>query len=175
MTYRFLLHFLMIVGSVTTFAQSNLSIGQWMSHLSYKEGKRVTQSDKNIIYASDKGMFTISKDDLSVKFISKEDGITDVNVSQLYYDKANKQLIIVYVDNTIDIIKSESEVYNLPFIKLNTSILGSKTINDIFIADTGDAFIATDFGVLGLDLRKLEFPSTTFTQLKVLSVANTGR
>lgn len=171
MTYRFLFLFLIIIGSVSTFAQSNLSIGQWRSHLSYREGKRVTQSDKNIIYASDKGMFTISKDDLSVKFISKEDGITDVNVSQLYYDKANKQLIIVYVDNTIDVIKSESEIYNLPFIKLNTSILGSKTINDIFISDTGDAFIATDFGVLGLDLRKLEFPSTTFTQLKVLSVA----
>lgn len=171
MTIRYLLNFLILFWSVATFTQSNLSIGQWKSHLSYKEGKRVTQSDKNIIYAADKGMFTISKDDLSVSFISKEDGLTDINISQLYYDKSNKQLIIVYVDNTIDIIKSESEVFNLPFIKQNTSILGSKTINDIFIGANGDGFIATDFGVLGLDLRKLEFPSTTFTQLKVLSVA----
>jgi uncharacterized protein YjiK len=132
MTIRYLLNFLILFWSVATFAQSNLSIGQWKSHLSYKEGKRVTQSDKNIIYAADKGMFTISKDDLSVSFISKEDGLTDINISQLYYDKSNKQLIIVYVDNTIDIIKSESEVFNLPFIKQNTSILGSKTINDIF-------------------------------------------
>lgn len=153
------------------YGQSNLALGQWKSHLSYKVGKWVTQSDKNIIYASEKGMFTISKDDLSVRFLSKEDGLTDININQLYYDKINKQLIVTYQDNSIDIIRNESEIYNLPFIKLNSTILGSKTINDIFIAENGEAFIATDFGVLGFDLKKLEFPSTTFTQLKVLSVA----
>jgi hypothetical protein len=164
-------YFLFLAFSVVPLTgQSNLPIGKWKSHLSYKEGRRVTQSDKNIIYASEKGIFTISKDDISVNFLAKEDGFTNVDVSQLYYDKVNKQLVIIYYDNTIDIYRND-DIVNIPFIKLNTTVQGSKSINDMFIAETGEAFLATDFGILGFDLKKLEFPFTTFTELKVLSVA----
>ncbi len=153
--------------------QSNLPLGRWKSHLSYKEGKRLTQNADKVIYASEKGIFTISKDDISLNFLSKEDGLSDVNVNQLHYDKVSKQLIIIYSDNTIDIIKNDV-IINIPFIKTNTTVQGSKTINDMFIADTGESFFATDFGILGFDLKKLEFPFTTFTELKVLSVAMLG-
>lgn len=152
------------------FAQSLLPIGQWKSHLSYKEGRSITQSKDKIIYASSKGIFTIDKEDISVTFLSKEDGLTDVNIGDLYYDQKNLQLIIVYKDNNIDIIR-DNDIINIPFIKTNTSILGSKTVNDFFISGENNAYFATDFGILGFDLNKLEFPFTTFSDLKIMAVA----
>ncbi|MBK6665242.1 MAG: hypothetical protein IPG48_03600 [Saprospiraceae bacterium] len=81
-------------------------------------------------------------------------------------------MIIVYSDNNIDILNG-GHVTNIPFIQTNTSVLGSKTINDIFIKDH-IAYMATDFGVLGFDLDALEFTFTTFTTEKIqcISVIN---
>lgn len=44
--------------------QSNLTLGQWKSHLSYRSGVRITQSPEVIIYAAQRGLFTIDKNDL---------------------------------------------------------------------------------------------------------------
>ncbi len=151
-------------------SQSLTAIGQWKSHLSYKEGKKITQSSDKVIYASIRGIFTIDKEDNSVEFLSKENGLTEINVQEIYYDKNNEQLIIIYLDNSIDIY-TKSEVISIPFIKTNNNILGSKTINDFFIENASKGYFATDFGVLGFDLNKLEFLFTTFTDLKVFSVA----
>ena len=151
-------------------SQSELALGQWKSHLAYKEGKWVTQSKDNVFLVSQRGMMSINKEDLSVRFFSKEDGLSDVNISRLHYDEANEQLIIIYSDSNIDIIQ-EDDIVNLPFVKTNSNILGSRQINDVFIADDTYAYMATDFGVLGFNLQKLEFSFTTFTDIKILSVA----
>ena len=45
--------------------QSNLALGEWKSHLAYREGLTVTQSEDNIIYGSQIGIIVINKDDLS--------------------------------------------------------------------------------------------------------------
>ncbi|MBK9255517.1 MAG: hypothetical protein IPM42_08525 [Saprospiraceae bacterium] len=150
--------------------QSELTVGQWKSHLSFRDGLWVTQSDDQIIYASTLGLVMIDKTDLSVRFLSKEDGLSDVKVSKIFYDKYNDQLIIVYRDSNIDIVKG-NDVINLPFIRENTTILGSKNINFVSIADENNAYIATDFGVVGLNLKKLEFTFTTFTDLKVNTIS----
>lgn len=150
-------------------SQSNLSIGSWKSHLSYKVGNNVTQSDDKVYYSSEKGIISLDKEDLSVDFLAKEDGLTEVDVSKLKYDKNNDQLIVAYINSNIDIIKDD-EVINLPFIETNTSILGSKVINDLYLADDKSAYFATDFGILGFDLEALEFSSTTFTSLKINTI-----
>lgn len=152
-------------------SQSELPVGVWQSHLSYKDGRCVTQSKNKVIYASTKGLFTIDKNDISIEFLSKEDGFTDVSISNLYFDNFNDQLIIIYSDNNIDILKG-NEILNIPFIKTNTSVLGSKTVNDVFVSNQDLGYIATDFGILGFNLKELEFPFTTFTQLKVNAVAS---
>lgn len=146
--------------------QSELLLGQWKTHLAFNEGISVTQSEKKIYYASSKGMFVIDKNDLAVEFLAKEDGITDVNIKILKYDKFNNQLIVVYNNSTIDIL-SEDGVFSIPFIATNTGIIGGRSVNDIFIKDENIAYLATDFGVLGLDLKRNEFRFSTFTQLKV--------
>lgn len=171
---RFHLILLAVLTIFAVGAQSNLELGTWKSHLSYKSGVKVTTTKEKVVYASARGIFTIDQNDLSVKFLSKEDGLSDVIIQNLYYDKNHDQLFVIYSDNNIDIISGD-EVINIPTIKNNTSVLGSKSINDIFMTED-IAYIATDFGVLGFDLVSHEFLFTTFTSQKINCVSfNNGK
>lgn len=166
----FCLFFIITFLTENAFAQSITAIGEWKSHLSYKNGVHVTQSKDKIIYSATRGIFTIDKNDLSIRFLSKENGLSDTDVRDLYYDAHNDQLIIIYNDSNIDIIKND-EIYNLPFIQLNTSIIGGKNINDFFVYDDKTALIATDFGILGFNTINYDFSFTTFTETRINNVA----
>jgi hypothetical protein len=146
--------------------QSDLPIGTWKSHLSYKEGRKLTQSKNNVIFAAEKGLFTINKEDFSVSFISREQELSDINITDIDYDQNNEQLFITYQDNTFDVLVG-SDVINVPFIKTNTSIPGSRTINSFQISGSTTGYFATDFGILGFKLKELEFSFTCFTPLVI--------
>ena len=151
-------------------AQSEIPIGVWKSHLAYKEGFWVAESENNIFYAASKGLLIINKEDNSTRFLSKEDGLSGVNISRLIFDKSNDQLIILYTDSNIDILSDNDEVINIPSIKDNRTIIGSKSINDFQIVDNEIAYLATDFGILSFNLKKLEFINTTFTPFSINGV-----
>lgn len=151
-------------------SQSNLVLGEWKSHLSYRIGIRVTQSPNKVIYASQRGIFMVDKGDLSVTTLSKENGLSDIRVSNLFYDPYNEQIMIIYEDSNIDVVHADGRVSNVPFIQSNTSILGSKSINQVYFQSKTNAYIATDFGIIGFNPEKLEFPFTTFTSFSILSV-----
>lgn len=153
--------------------QSNLTLGQWKSHLSYRSGVRITQSPEVIIYAAQRGLFTIDKNDLSVRFISKEDGLSDVRISKLFYDAFNHQTVIVYEDSNIDFF-TKTDVINIPFIQNNTSILGSKDIRDFHVYKKDFALWATDFGIIGFNPENYEFIFTTFTPFGVKATCTAG-
>lgn len=154
----------------TVWSQSELALGQWVSHIAYREGQQVTQSPDKIMLSSSRGLMTIDKNDLSVDFLAKEDGLSDATISQLYFDKIHDQLIVIYTNQNIDVIRG-TEVINIPFISVNTSIIGSKNIQQLYIHDNNQAFIATDFGILGFNMENLTFPFTAFTQLKINALA----
>lgn len=166
----FWLFILFFISSIPPYCQSELALGQWRSHIAFKEGRRITQSPEKIIFASSRGIISIDKEDLSVDFLSKEDGFSDALVSDVYFDQANDQLILLYANQNIDVLKG-LDIFNIPFINTNASIIGSKDINQLYIQDENRAYIATDFGVLGFDLKSLTFPFTTFTQLKINTLA----
>lgn len=151
-------------------SQSDIPIGIWKSHLSFKEGIWITQSEDYIIYAASRGIFYIGKEDGEITYLSRENGLTGIQVSKMAYDGFNRQLIIVYADSNIDILSDEG-VINVPAIRDNRVIPGSKKVNDVEIANAATAFLATDFGILSFDLQKLEFKNTTFTPVPVKDIA----
>lgn len=155
------------------YAQSDLAIGDWDSHLPYGEGQWVTQSDEEIIYSTGLSLLYLDKDDLNPRFVDKVKGLSDVGISRVKYDSFNDQLIIAYANSNIDIIRG-TDVFNLPFIKENANILGDRQINDIYVADANYAYLSTAFGIVQLDLQSLEFATTVFTELKVNQVSGLG-
>ncbi|MBK8194758.1 MAG: hypothetical protein IPK76_16650 [Lewinellaceae bacterium] len=57
---------------------------------------------------------------------------------------------------------------NLPFIKKNINIAGDKQINDVAFEGKA-AYLASDFGVLKLNLERAEVEYTVFTDVAVKS------
>ena len=154
--------------------QLDQRIGEWRSYLPYSDGRWVTQSDEKVYYSTDLSLFSIDKGDLTdVNFMSKVEGLTDVGIRRISYDKFNEQLIIVYSNSNIDIIV-DGEVINLSDIKDNQVLTGDRSINDIHIPNEESVFFATAFGIVELNLQKFEFTSTIFTDVEVNDITSIG-
>lgn len=174
MTKRLLATFFVLLSLTSnTIAQARLRIGDWQNHLNYRESFYLTQSPDDIIISTGKSLIYIDKEELSQTPFSKIDGLSETKITQIKYDLKNKQLLVIYESGGFDIVDDEGIEYNSS-IKDNLSIVGSKTINDIHIADNGLCYFATNFGVIEFDLVKREFRSTTFTNVTVNAISSDG-
>lgn len=166
-----------IVGQFWTnkcFAQdqdvNDVRIGGWRSYLPYQKAKYVTQSNTEIIVATEFAIVTIDKEDNSVQFKSKVDGLSDAGVQLVKYNTKSDILLIAYANSNIDLVDKNGSITNVRDILDNISIIGDKTIYDVYIADATYAYLATGFGILKLNMKKGEFDFTTFTNSKVRGV-----
>ncbi len=162
-----LLSFILISQSIL--AQSDIGIGEWKSYLPHNAAKYVTQSDDKIIYATDLSIFTIDKEDASIEYISKVEGLSETGISNIEYDKFNDQLIIAYDNSVIDIVRG-NEIIGVFDISDNNNFVDRK-INDIFIQNENWAYFATGFGVVQYNLKDLEFGFTLDASRRINSIA----
>ncbi|HEB62763.1 MAG TPA: hypothetical protein ENI82_06395, partial [Bacteroidetes bacterium] len=162
-----IIFFLLI--STTIFSQSNIGIGQWRSHLPYQFGRYVTQSESTIYYATDWSIVSIDKEERSVDFLSKDNGLSEVGIGLIKYDKALELLVVSYDNGVIDLVGTD-EIITVTDISNFNNITINKTINDIFITNESIAYIAAGYGISRLDLKDGLFKSTTFTGINVNSV-----
>lgn len=151
-----------------SYAQSDLAIGEWASYLPHNNIRYLTQSDDKVICGTDLSLYTIDKEDNSIEYISKVEGLTDAGLSSIEYDNFNDQLIVAYDNSTIDII-NESEVFPVFDIKENTNFL-DRRINDIYVQNESLAYFATGFGVVQYDLSNREFGFTLNANQKVSEI-----
>jgi len=156
-----------------TSAQSDIPIYGWKSYLPYLNGRIVTQSPTKIIYATEYSIISIDKEDDSVNFLSKVEGLSDICVDRMAYDVLNDQLIVVYLNSNIDIIKDD-EVFNVKDIKINTNIVGDRRINALEIASSEFAYFAASFGIVEYNLERREFGFTTVTGVNVLDITSSA-
>jgi hypothetical protein len=163
--------FLIIFSSSLThlFGQETIALGEWESYLPYQNAEWVTQSKDQIIYSTEWSVFTIDKEDNSVRFLSKTNGLNDVGVNRIDYDSFSKSLLIVYDNSNLDVIV-EDEVFNLSDILNNNNIQGDRTINHVFMDGKGNAYLSTSFGITILNLVNLEFGATIRTNQEVYEV-----
>ena len=155
--------------SILLTAQSDLRIGEWRSYLPYRLGLSVTQSPSAVYYGSQWALLKVNKEDLSLEFFSKVEGLSDIGVQLVEYSSDSEALIVVYQNSNIDLI-FEDAIVNLPQIRANTQIVKDRTIHDIYVSSSY-AYLATGFGLVQLDIDQLEFGFTTFTDFPVRSVS----
>ncbi len=151
---------------------SDLRIFEWKSFLPHKLGKSVTQSDNSIIYSTNQSLVIISKEDRSVRFMSKVEGLSDTGIDLVKYDHFNDQLVVIYSNSNIDLV--DENVYNVPDIKNNNSIIGSKEINNVHIANGDRMFFSTAFGIVEYRTASKEFGTTIFTNLSIEDFVSLG-
>ncbi|MEO1259011.1 MAG: hypothetical protein AAFZ15_09435 [Bacteroidota bacterium] len=174
-TLYFLLFFLSMNTAWSQEAGTDLTIGQWKQHLPFKAGISVTQSAGEVIYATAFGLLFIDKADNSLRRMTKVEGLSGVNVKQVKYNQGSEVLVIIYEDGTIDLLSEEGN-QTLLGVPISSVILGEKRINDIYMANDSIAYLAGNFGMVTLNVKKGLFPNTIRMPFEVFSaVSYNGR
>ena len=92
--------------------------------------------------------------------LSKVNGLSDLGVSDISLNTAEKILVVAYSNTNVDLIMKDLSIINIPDIK-RKEILGNKTINSIM--NYGKfAYLSCGFGIVVLNLEKKEIKDTYF-------------
>lgn len=140
-------------------AQLTHQLGDWMGHVSFRSVNMVEYDGESVYAVSSKGFYKYHIQNGEFTTISKVEGLSDINISAVKYDSKNDVFIIGYNSGVVDLVYKD-EILSLNDIQA-ASGLSSRRINNIHMS--GDtALLACDFGVVLVNVPKLEVQSTYF-------------
>ena len=143
----------------TTAGNAQLQIGQWQVHAAYNRASMVCEAGDLVYCASENGIFSYNINEGYIETNTKATSLTDVNISAIKYNTTQAALFVGYQSGNIDILY-ENETTTISDIK-RAQLFGPKGIND-FCNWNDFVFVATDFGIVKLNLIKNEVSETYF-------------
>ena len=151
------------------------AVGDWIIHTSFvgDQVTNVVESDKWVYYLSGGNLFRLDKETQENEALSRMNYLTDMGISQMFYNSDKDYLVVVYANSNIDVILSDGAVVNMPEIK-NAVMTASKGVNYISFAP-GVMYVATDFGYVVVDDGKFVVKESHVYGKKVASVARVGK
>ncbi len=152
--------------------QAQLAMGKWRTHFAYNSVNQISQSDRKIFGISEGALFSVDKEDLSVEFYNKQNGLSDNNIVRIAYDNLSKQLLIIYKNGNIDLLHSGG-ITNIPDF-YNKQLAISKEVFHVCFSEN-KAYLSCDFGIIVINIPKAEIADTYFigangADVKVLNV-----
>lgn len=155
---KLLLLALLFTCMVTTHAAT---IGTWKAFMAYHDIKEVAEAGNNKIFVlATNSLYLYNKNDGSIQTYDYENGMNDVKVSHIAWNKTAQRLLVIYTNSNIDLMDIKGNTTNIPDI-YNKSMSGSKTVNAITISSQY-AYLATDFGIVKLDMSNSVISDTYF-------------
>lgn len=145
-------------GSLTTVKGQNIPIGSWRMHVSYNDIRTISITPQKIYAAAENGIMILDRQDNSISTITKIDGLSSANITQIAFDQTRNQLLVTYANGDIDVVR-ENEIVNVNTLRISELISGSKRINHISI-NGSLAYFSTDFGVVVFDLVQVAVKET---------------
>lgn len=137
-----------------------VAIGQWREHSSYNHCIAVTEGNDKLIYcATQYNLFSFNKDDESIQRYTKVNGLSDIGISTIRFNKSMNYLMVAYTDANIDILEN-GQIYNIPDIKIK-NLQGKKNINHILFMNNY-AYLSCGFGIVVVDVSRKEIKDTYY-------------
>ncbi len=152
---------LLIIFSFLLFikSQAQISTGTWRFHSATSKAIAIAASESTVFTAFENGLFEYDIASKEKKLWTAVNGLSDIEISTLYFYAETNQLYIGYKNGNIDVLK-EGEIFNIPALKL-ASIPYSKKINSF--RRNGDFILAaTDFSIVKINDKKKEIKDTYY-------------
>ena len=143
---------------ISTALTAQIKVGEWRDHLNYNNTIDLIEKDNKIIVASTTALFYMDKSTKELTRFSTLDGLSEIEIASIAYDKKRDIIIIGYNSGNIDVIVDD-EIKNIPEILNTTNITGNKKINHIYIYNDY-ALLSCNFGIVKFDLKKMEISDT---------------
>lgn len=152
---RLILLFLIVASQ----SLAQIGMGEWRLHVPNNKSI-ATQTDGNVIYAAfENGLIEYDPEFNETSIWDYVNGLSDIQLSALFYDQSSKSLWIGYESGNIDQLK-DNRITNQPAIVLST-LIGSKRVNKIS-AHNGSIYAATGFGIVVINPYNLEVRDTYY-------------
>lgn len=129
-------------------------VGSWSIYpvFSGNDNRSLVDTGSKVFFLADGWLYSYDKDNDESVLYTKMNGMSDTDISGIYYNYDKKFLLVAYSNSNIDIVRENGRVDNVPDLK-SVILTVSKTINSVDFS--GDyAYIATDFGYMVVDCNK---------------------
>lgn len=136
------------------------SVGDWTLYPAYHDVTYCEIAGDKVYVLASGALFSFNTKDNEITTYDKLNSLSDVDITHIAYSDYLNALIVIYSNANIDILYDDGYTYNITDFK--NSNVASKKINNISI-DNKSAYLSTEFGVVVLDLEKLEFKNTYST------------
>ncbi len=136
------------------------SMQQWTTHFSYTKVANIQLSPKRVYVLSGGSLWAVERDDESMNYYSKLNGLNGSYVHTIGYDTKTNTLVICYDDGLIDLLDDNGNVHVVADL-YNKQLNFSKQANDLVFRD-GKAYMAMPFGIMVLNIRKQEIADTYY-------------
>lgn len=144
----------------------------WTSYLSYHEVTQALPVNGRVYAIASGALFSYTYGDSTVHVYSKSSGLSSTDITHMAYCEELGVLVLAYSDYNIDIVDISSQesgngsdsILNIPQYK--NSSFTDKAINDLTVSGT-HAFLATNFGVVEINLERGEYTNAYETGFTV--------
>ena len=154
MVKKIIVTFIAILSFTGIFA----GIGDWSLYPSYHNAKHCEVAGDKVYVLASGALYSYNKKDNELMTYDKT-FLNDIEITNIAYSKSQKALVIVYKNANIDILYDDESIYNIP--DFMNKLMPNKTINNLEVQGN-NAYISTEFGIIVLNLEKLEFTNTYY-------------
>lgn len=148
---------------------SNLNLWEWREVMPWQRATFAAQSADKVWFASEWAILELEKQSRERRFITKVEGLSDVGVAFVRYNRSAARLLIAYNNSNLDLYDpANGKVTNLPFIRKNPNIIGNRRIYDA-VFEGKNAYLACGFGMVKMDVSTTNVAYTVFTGMPVYS------
>ena len=133
---------------------------QWRTHLAYSSVDEVERMNDKIYALSNSALFSVNTQTDEIEYYSRLTGLHAATIDHIAYNKALNKLLLTYQNGQLDVIDSNERVHNISDLYLKQANI-SKKVNDICMYSS-KAYLAMNFGIIALDLKKYEIEDTYY-------------
>ena len=138
----------------------------WKNYLSYQQKQEIAQAHRNLLYVlASQGLYAYHPNDRSIHTFDKVNGLADAAIAHISYNTSAHRLVVVYVNGNIDLLDDDGQVTHLSAYR-DARLTADKTVNSI-CQHGNDAFLATGFGIVRLNIARAEVSDTYNLSLPV--------
>lgn len=148
MIKKVLLSLLVLVPCI---AAAQYGAGEWIVHPTFAGSKATNCIDTGSKIYSLVGstLYCYDKESATNTSLDKGNLLSDVAVSQIFYNSDKGYLVVAYSSCNLDVILPDGRVHNIPDYK-DAILHKAKAINDVTFAP-GEMVVATNFGFITFD------------------------
>lgn len=146
---------ILILALLPMAASAQYTAGYWKIHPNFVSTKlkNIIDTSEKVYYLASDNVFSFDKETQENEALNKSNYLSDVLISNIYYNETKDYVVITYRNSNIDVILSDGKIINMPEIK-DAVIASGKAINDITFTADGSILAATEFGYVVIDDEK---------------------